>query len=67
MVKVKTFGMELRPLKTMTELQNLDEAVNAFIADNNVEKVVSVSDTTTTDDNGETIGLVRVLCYKVKS
>ncbi len=66
MVKVKTFGMEIRPLKTMNELKDLDEAVNAFIANNNVEKVVSVSDTATTDDKGETIGLVRVLCYKEK-
>jgi hypothetical protein len=66
MVKVKTFGMEIRPLKTMTELRELDEAVNTFIAENNVEKVVSVSDTATTDDKGETIGLVRVMCYKEK-
>jgi hypothetical protein len=66
MVKVKTFGMEIRPLKTMQELKGLDEMVNAFIAENNVEKVVSVSDTATTDDKGETIGLVRVLCYKEK-
>lgn len=64
MVKVKTFGMEIRPLKTTQELKNLDGIVNKFIADKNVEKVVSVSDTATTDDKGETIGLIRVLCYK---
>lgn len=66
MIKVKTFGMEIRPLKTTQELRELDEMVNRFIAENNVEKVVSVSDTATTDDKGETIGLIRVLCYKEK-
>jgi hypothetical protein len=66
MVKVKTFGMELRPLKAHHELMELDETVNKFIAENKVEKVVSVSDMATTDDKGETIGIVRVLCYKQK-
>ena len=64
MFKVKTFGMEIRPLKTMHELADLDEMVNKFIAENNVKKVVSVSDAATTDDTGETIGLIRVLCYE---
>jgi hypothetical protein len=64
MVKVKTFGVEIRPLKTAGELGGLDEAVNRFIAENRVKRVVSVSDATTTDDNGETIGLIRVLCYE---
>jgi hypothetical protein len=67
MVKVKTFGMEIRPFRTMNELKDLDETVNAFIAENNVEKVISVSDAATTDDKGETIGLIRVLCYKEKA
>ena len=66
MVKVKTFGMEIMPLKTHRELDDLDKTVNDFIAENNVEKVVSVSDMATTDDKGETIGIVRVLCYKEK-
>lgn len=60
--KVKTFGMEIRPLKAMHELQELDEVVNRFIAD--VKRVVAVSDTSTTDDKGETIGLVRVVTYE---
>lgn len=64
MFKVKTFGMEIRPLKTMHELADLDEMVNKFVAENNVKKVVSVSDAATTDDTGETIGLIRVLCYE---
>jgi predicted ATP-grasp superfamily ATP-dependent carboligase len=64
MIKVKTFGMEIRPLKTMHELAELDATVNKFISENNVKKVVSVSDAPTTDDKGETIGLIRVLCYE---
>jgi hypothetical protein len=63
-IKVKSFGMELRPLKTMQELKALDDAVNDFIATNGIVKVVSVSDSPTTDDKGETIGLVRVIAYE---
>jgi hypothetical protein len=65
MFKVKTFGKEIRPLKTMHELAELDELVNTFIAENGVKKVISVSDVATTDDTGETIGLIRVLCYEL--
>lgn len=64
MIMVKTFGMEIRPLKTMHELAELDAMVNKFISENKVKKVVSVSDAQTTDDKGETIGLIRVLCYE---
>lgn len=64
MIKVKTFGMEIRPLRTMHELAELDGMVNSFIAENSVKAVHSVSDAPTTDDNGETIGLIRVLCYE---
>jgi len=64
MVKVKTFGMEIRPMKTMQELADLDAKVNQFISENKIKKVISVSDSSTTDDKGETIGLIRVLCYK---
>jgi hypothetical protein len=62
--KVKSFGMEIRPLKTMKELDQLDEAVNSFLAGNNVKKVLSVSDASTADDTGETIGLIRVIAYE---
>jgi hypothetical protein len=65
MIKVKTFGIEIRPFKTMHELAELDKTVNRFIAENDVRKVVSVSDCPTTDDKGETIGLIRVLCYEI--
>jgi len=63
-IKVKSFGMELRPLKTMQELKALDDAVNDFIAANGIARVISVSDSPTTDDNGETIGMVRVVAYE---
>ncbi|RNC70740.1 MAG: hypothetical protein ED859_05740 [Desulfuromonadales bacterium] len=62
--KVKTFGMEIRPLKTMQELSDLDAMVNAFVAGNGVKRIISVSDSPTTDDKGETIGLVRVVAYE---
>ncbi len=64
MVKVKTFATELRIFHTMKELDDLDEQVNKFIKDNNINKIVSVSDTCTTDDKGATIGLIRVLAYE---
>jgi hypothetical protein len=62
--KVKSFGMEIRPMKTMQELQQLDEMVNSFVAANNVKKLISVSDAQATDDTGETIGLIRVIAYE---
>jgi len=65
MIKVKTFGMEIRPLKTMHELATLDDMVNKFFVEHNVKRVVSVSDVATTDDTGETIGIIRVVSYEV--
>ncbi|RQW77847.1 MAG: hypothetical protein EHM51_01070 [Geobacter sp.] len=63
-IKIKSFGMELRPLKTMQELQMLDDAVNEFITAHSVKNVISVADSSITDDRGETIGLVRVMAYE---
>ncbi len=63
-IRVKSFGMEIRPLKTMRELEQLDNRVNDFIASAGISKVISVSDTATTDDKGETIGIVRVVTYE---
>jgi hypothetical protein len=63
-IKVRTFTTELRIFKTIKELKGLDEEVNRFISKNRVKKVVSVSDTTTTDDTGATIGMIRVLAYE---
>ncbi len=62
--KVKTFGMEIRPLKTMQELAELDAQVNRFVTEQSVKRILSVSDSPTTDDKGETIGLVRVVAYE---
>ncbi|MFQ6136287.1 MAG: hypothetical protein ACE5PM_03805 [Candidatus Hydrothermarchaeales archaeon] len=65
MIKVKTFTQTLEIFKTAKELSTLDEMVNKFIADNNIEKVISTSDSTTTNDRGATIGIIRVLTYEV--
>jgi hypothetical protein len=64
MVKVKTFATELKIFYTISELVSLDEQVNQFIMENNISKIVSVSDTCTTDDTGATIGLIRVIAYE---
>ena len=63
-IKVKTFATEVKIFQTMRELEALDDQVNRFILQNKVKKVVSVNDTTTTDDTGATIGLIRVLAYE---
>jgi len=64
MVKVKTFATELKIFHTMKERHDLDHQVNAFIKENNINKIISVSDTCTTDDKGTTIGLIRVVAYE---
>ncbi len=64
MVKVKTFATELKIFHTMKELYDLDEKVNQFIKDYDISKIVSVSDTCTTDDKGTTIGVIRVIAYE---
>ena len=64
MIKVKTFTCPVKIFQTTKQLGDLDDLVNQFITDNNIKKVISVSDTSTTDDSGATIGLVRVLTYE---
>ena len=64
MVKVKTFTNELKIFHTMGELKELDDKVNKFISENGIKKVISVSDTCTTDSSGATIGLIRVIAYE---
>lgn len=64
MIKVKTFTSQLKIFYTMKELDELDRAVNEFIASGRIRKVVSVSDTVTTGEKGEAIGLIRVLAYE---
>ena len=64
MSKVKTFASPLKIFQAKKELEELDAMVNRFIDENNVQKVISVSDTCTTDDSGASIGLVRVMAYE---
>jgi hypothetical protein len=63
-IKVKTFTNELKVFRAMKELEALDEQINRFIVENHVKKVISVSDTSTTDNTGATIGLIRLLVYE---
>jgi hypothetical protein len=63
-IKVKTFSTELKEFKAMRELADLDDQVNKFIKGNKVKKVIGVSDTTTTDISGASIGLIRLLVYE---
>ena len=62
---IKTFTTEVKIFQAMKELEALDEKVNRFIIENRVKKVISVSDTATTDNTGATIGLIRVLTYEL--
>lgn len=64
MVKVKTFTSPLNIFQAKNELKTLDEKVNAFIENHGVTRVVSVSDACTTDTDGATIGLIRVIAYE---
>jgi hypothetical protein len=63
MIMVKTFGEPLQAFKTRQELDELDQRVNDFLQTNNIRRVLSVSDSTT-NENGSTIGLVRVVVYE---
>lgn len=65
MVKVKTFGSQFKIFHITQELANLDKQVNDFIADNGVKNVISVSDATTANVDGSTMGIIRVLTYEV--
>lgn len=64
MVKVKTFSSALQIFHAKNELEALDEKVNQFIEQNNIQKVISVNDATTTDNTGATIGIIRVIAYE---
>jgi hypothetical protein len=64
MLKVKTFASPLKIFQARKELEELDSMVNKFIEENNVQRVVSVSDACTTDDSGASIGLIRVVAYE---
>ena len=66
MIKVKTFTSEIKIFNTIQELKQLDEQVNKFIADNAIKRLISISDTSTTDDKGATIGIIRSIAYEEK-
>jgi hypothetical protein len=63
-MKVKTFASPLKIFQARKELEELDSMVNKFIEENNVQRIVSVSDACTTDDSGSSIGLIRVMAYE---
>mgnify|MGYP001613768895 FL=1 len=67
MVKVKTFTNELKIFRAINELNELDKKANDFIKENNIKKVISVSDACTTDDTGATIGIIRTVAYEENS
>ncbi len=64
MVKVKTFSSQLRIFHVKEELDELDKAVNDFIEKNKVKNVISVSDSSTANIDGGTMGLIRVVAYE---
>jgi hypothetical protein len=64
MIHVHTFSTGLKIFHSIEELKSLDEQVNAFLKENNIKNVISVSDTCTSDTTGATIGLIRVLAYE---
>lgn len=62
-MKVKTFTQTLAAFHTAHELAELDKQVNEFIANQDVKRVVSVSDATTSSE-GNTIGIIRILAFE---
>jgi hypothetical protein len=66
MVKVKTFASPLKIFETRKELEALDDQVNSFIKEGGVKRIVSVSDTCTSDSGGATIGVIRVVAYETE-
>ncbi len=63
-IRVKTFMSPLKIFHTVEEIASLDDQLNRFIAEQDVKKVVSVSDTCTSDNTGATIGVIRVIAYE---
>lgn len=65
MIKVRTFATPIKIFATQRELQELDERVSAFLNEERATEVYALSDTATAGENGETIGLIRTVAYKV--
>lgn len=66
MIKVRTFATPIKIFETVRELHDLDEQVAAFLAAEKAERVHAMTDTTTTGESGETIGLIRSVVYEVE-
>jgi hypothetical protein len=64
MFKVKSFAIDIQPFKTTRALNELDKIINDFFSSNAVKKVISISDTPTTDNKGETISIIRLIVYE---
>ena len=65
MIKVKTFSTPLKIFAVAQELEELDRDVAAFLSAEGARTVYAMSDSATTGDSGETIGLVRSVIYEV--
>jgi hypothetical protein len=65
MIKVRTFATPIKMFATMRELHDLDAQVAAFLKEEGADNVFSLSDSTTVGENGETIGLIRAVAYRV--
>ena len=65
MIKVKTFGSQFKIFQITRELEDLDKKVSDFIRENKIGKVISISDATTTNTDGATMGIIRVMAYEV--
>ena len=63
MTKIKTFTSPLKVFQTKEELDQLDGLVTAFLNESPSRRVISVSDTCTSDNSGATIGIIRVVAY----
>ena len=63
MIKVKTFTTPIKVFATVRELAELDETGDGVPQRREGDAVYAVGDSTTTGDNGETIGLMRVVAY----
>ncbi len=64
MPKVTTFTTPLKIFHAKEELKDLDLMVNKFLDDSGATRLISVSDTCTSDDSGATIGIIRVIAYE---
>jgi hypothetical protein len=66
MIKVKTFATPIKIFATIRELEELDRDVADFLHTEKATRVLALSDSTTTGENGETIGLIRAVAYETE-